>query len=120
MCNGAGEVRTRKKVLITVPPGTDTGTKIRLKGQGGSGRSGGPPGDLLITFQVQPDRFYGREGLDLIAKVPLNIAQATFGTTVSIKTLGGKKVSLKIPPGTQCGEALSRARAGYREGRKEG
>ncbi|MGQ0640767.1 MAG: DnaJ C-terminal domain-containing protein [Gemmatimonadaceae bacterium] len=104
VCKGAGEVRTRKKVLITVPPGTDTGTKIRLKGQGGSGRGSGPPGDLLITFQVQPDRFYGREGLDLIAKVPLNIAQATLGTTVSIKTLGGKKVSLKIPPGTSAGK----------------
>lgn len=104
VCNGAGEVRSRKKVLITVPPGTDIGTKIRLKGQGGKGRSGGPPGDLLITFQVQPDRFYGREGLDLIAKVPLNIAQATLGTTVSIKTLGGKKVSLKVPPGTSAGK----------------
>ncbi len=104
VCNGAGEVRARKKVLITVPAGTETGTKIRLKGQGGSGRAGGPPGDLLITFQVQPDRFYGREGLDLIAKVPLNIAQATLGTTVSIKTLGGKKVSVKIPPGTSSGK----------------
>lgn len=104
VCNGAGEVRTRKKVLITVPPGTDTGTKIRLKGQGGNGRRGGPPGDLFITFQVQPDRFFGREGLDLIAKVPLNIAQATLGSTVSIKTLGGKRVSLKIPPGTSAGK----------------
>jgi molecular chaperone DnaJ len=104
VCKGAGDVRTRKKVLITVPPGTDTGTKIRLKGQGGSGRGGGPPGDLLITFQVQPDRFYGREGLDLIARVPLNIAQATLGTTVSIKTLGGKKVSIKIPAGTSAGK----------------
>jgi molecular chaperone DnaJ len=104
VCNGAGEVRTRKKVLITVPPGTDTGTKIRLKGQGGRGRSGGPAGDLLITFQVQPDKFYGREGLDLIAHVPLNIAQATLGTTVSIKTLGGKKVSIKIPAGTSAGK----------------
>lgn len=103
-CNGAGEVRMRKKVLITVPPGTDTGTKIRLKGQGGRGRHGGPPGDLLITFQVQPDRFYQREGLDLIARVPLNIAQATLGTTVSVKTLGGKKVSIKIPPGTSAGK----------------
>jgi molecular chaperone DnaJ len=104
VCKGAGEVRTRKKVLITVPPGTDTGTKIRLKGQGGSGRGGGPPGDLIITFQVQPDKFYGREGLDLIAHVPLNIAQATLGTTVSIRTLAGKKVSLKIPPGTSAGK----------------
>lgn len=103
-CNGAGEVRSRKKVVITVPPGTDTGTRIRLKGQGGGGRGGGQPGDLLITFQVQPDRFFGREGLDLIAKVPLNIAQATLGSTVSIKTLGGKRVSIKIPPGTSAGK----------------
>lgn len=103
-CNGAGEVRSRKRVSITVPPGSDTGTRIRLKGQGGAGRRGGPPGDLLITFQVQPDRFFGREGLDLIAKVPLNIAQATLGSTVSIKTLGGKRVSIKIPPGTSAGK----------------
>ena len=64
-CNGAGEVRIRKKMMITVPPGVDTGTKIRLKGQGGRGTHNGPPGDLLITFQVEPDRFFKREGLDL-------------------------------------------------------
>lgn len=120
VCNGAGEVRARKKVLITVPPGTDTGSKIRLKGQGGSGRAGGPPGDLLITFQVQPDRFYGREGLDLIAKVPLNIAQATLGTTVSIKTLGGKKVSLKIPPGTSAGKRFRVRGQGIEKDGKKG
>ena len=79
-CAGAGEVRTRRKVSITVPSGVDTGTKIRLKGQGGSGTKNGPPGDLLITFHVKPDRFYKREGLDLIAPVPINIAQATLGS----------------------------------------
>jgi molecular chaperone DnaJ len=120
VCNGAGEVRTRKKVLITVPPGTDTGTKIRLKGQGGRGRGGGPAGDLLIAFQVQPDRFYGREGLDLIAKVPLNIAQATLGTTVSIKTLGGKKVSIKIPPGTSAGKRFRVRGQGIEKDGKQG
>ncbi|HUQ82578.1 MAG TPA: J domain-containing protein, partial [Gemmatimonadaceae bacterium] len=59
-CSGAGEVRNRKKVAIAVPPGSDTGTKIRLKGQGGRGSAGAPPGDLLITLNVQPDRFYKR------------------------------------------------------------
>ncbi len=103
-CNGAGEVRTRKKVLITVPAGADTGTKIRLKGQGGRGMHGGPPGDLVITFQVQDDRFYKREGLDLLATVPLNIAQATLGTKISVRTLDGKKVSIRIPPGTPSGK----------------
>jgi molecular chaperone DnaJ len=103
-CAGSGEVRTRKKVMITVPVGVDTGTKIRLKGQGGRGSSNGPPGDLLITFTVQPDRFYKREGLDLIAPVPINIAQATLGSRVSVKTLDGTKVAIKIPPGTTSGK----------------
>ena len=56
-CGGSGEVRTTKRVAITVPAGADTGTKVRVKGQGGRGTADAPPGDLLITFQVQPDRF---------------------------------------------------------------
>jgi molecular chaperone DnaJ len=91
-------------VTITVPPGVDEGTKIRLKGQGARGPNGGPPGDLLITFHVKPDRFYRREGLDVIAPVKINIAQATLGTKVSVKTLDGKKVSVKIPAGTTSGK----------------
>ena len=102
-CSGAGEVRNRTKVAITVPSGSDTGTKIRLKGQGGRGSAGAPPGDLLITLNVQPDRFYKREGLDLIASVPINIAQATLGSKISVKTLDGKRVAIRIPPGTASG-----------------
>ena len=102
-CAGTGEVRTRKKVLITVPAGSDTGSKIRLKGQGGRGSAGGPPGDLVITFQVQLDRFYKRDGLDLIATVPINIAQATLGSKISVRTLEGKRVAIRIPHGTASG-----------------
>jgi molecular chaperone DnaJ len=103
-CNGSGEVRVRKKMMITVPTGVDTGTKIRLKGQGGRGTKNGPPGDLLITFQVEPDRFFKREGLDLIAPVKINIAQATLGSKISVTTVDGKKVAIKIPPGTTSGK----------------
>jgi molecular chaperone DnaJ len=103
-CNGAGETRARRTVNITVPPGTDTGTRVRLSGQGGKGQNGGPPGDLLITFQVASDRFFGREGLDVIAHVPLNIAQATLGSKVRLKTLGGKWVKITIPKGTPSGK----------------
>jgi molecular chaperone DnaJ len=103
-CNGAGEVRTRKKVNITVPAGVDSGSKIRLKGQGGKGSGNGPPGDLLITFNVQPDKFYKRDGLDVIATVPINIVQATLGSKISVKTLDGKKVLVKIPQGTPSGK----------------
>lgn len=103
-CNGAGEVRARKKVMITVPAGADTGTKVRLKGQGAKGSNGGPAGDLIITLSVEADRFYKRDGLDLVAEVPLNIAQATLGTKISVRTLDGKKVTLRVPPGTSSGK----------------
>lgn len=102
-CRGAGEVRTERRVTITVPPATETGTKVRLKGQGEAGRAGAPAGDLIITFQVQPDRFFRREGLDVIGEVPINLAQAVLGTRLRVRTLDGKKVVLKIPPGTQPG-----------------
>ena len=103
-CKGVGEVRTRRKVMISVPSGVDSGSKIRLKGQGGKGTNGGDAGDLVITFQVKPDHFYKREGNDLIATIPLNIAQATLGSKIAMKTLEGKKVTLKIPPGTPSGK----------------
>jgi molecular chaperone DnaJ len=102
-CRGAGDVRTERRVAITVPPATETGSRIRLRGQGESSRPGGTPGDLIITFQVQPDRFFRREGLDIVCEVPLNVAQAVLGTRLRVRTLDGKKVMLRIPPGTQPG-----------------
>jgi molecular chaperone DnaJ len=105
-CGGSGEVRSRKKVNITVPSGVDTGTKIRLKGQGGRGQRNGPPGDLVLTFQVEPDRFFKREGLDVIAPVPINIAQATLGSKIRVSTLNGTKVAIRIPKGTPNGKRL--------------
>jgi molecular chaperone DnaJ len=90
--------------MITVPPGTETGTKVRLKGQGEAGGGGVAAGDLLVTFEVQPDRFFRREGLDVICTVPINVAQAVLGTRVRVRTLDGKKIVLKIPPGTPAGK----------------
>jgi molecular chaperone DnaJ len=109
-------VRARRKIAVTVPEGTDTGTKIRLRGQGGHGSKSGPPGDLLINFVVQPDRFYKREGLDLIATVPINIAQATLGSKVNVKTPDGKKVSLRIPAGTPSGKRFRVRGQGVKKG----
>jgi len=102
-CGGAGEVRVEHEVLISVPAGTETGSKVRLKGQGEPGAPGQPAGDLLVTFQVQPDRFFRRDGLDLVCEVPINLAQAVLGTRLRVRTLDGKKVVLKVPPGTQPG-----------------
>jgi molecular chaperone DnaJ len=77
---------------------------MRLKGQGGRGQHNGPTGDLVITFQVEADRFFRREGLDVIAPIPINIAQATLGSRISVRTLDGKRVAIRIPPGTANGK----------------
>jgi molecular chaperone DnaJ len=119
-CRGSGEVRVRRKVLVNVPPGVDSGSKIRLKGQGGKGSANGPPGDLVITFNVLLDKFYKRDGLDVIATVPLNIAQATLGTKISVRTLDGKKVAIKIPPGTASGKRFRVRGQGIQKGEKKG
>ena len=89
--------------MITVPPATEAGTRVRLKGQGQPGRGGAPAGDLIVTFQVQADRFFHRDGLDIICEVPINLAQAVLGSRLRVRTLDGKKVVLRIPPGTQPG-----------------
>jgi molecular chaperone DnaJ len=119
-CSGTGEVRAKRKISVTVPSGTDTGTKIRLRGQGGRGSRNGPPGDLIINFTVQPDRFYKREGLDLIAPVPINIAQATLGSKVNVRTLDGKKVSIRIPAGTPSGKRFRVRGQGLRKAEQLG
>jgi molecular chaperone DnaJ len=103
VCHGIGEIRTQRQIMITVPPATETGARVRLKGQGEPGRAGAPPGDLVVTFQVQEDRFFHRDGLNIICEVPINMAQAVLGTRLRVRTLDGKKVVLKIPPGTQPG-----------------
>lgn len=103
-CNGAGASRSHKKVLITVPEGTESGSKIRLKGQGGRGVRGGPNGDILITFQVREDAEWERDGLDLIVRAPVNIAQATLGSRISVVTLDEKRVTITLPKGTPSGK----------------
>ena len=102
-CAGVGDVRVEKRVMITVPPGTDNGSKIRLKGQGPRGTGGAEAGDLIVTFQVEPDRFFAREGMDVHCRVPINVAQAILGTKLKVRTLDGKHVVLRIPPGSQPG-----------------
>jgi molecular chaperone DnaJ len=119
-CHGAGEVRARRRIAVTVPSGTDSGTRLRLKGQGGHGARNGAPGDLFINFTVQADRFYAREGLDLVARVPINIAQATLGSKVNVRTLDGRKVSIRIPGGTPAGKRFRVRGQGITKGEATG
>ena len=102
-CEGTGTLRQERKIQVSVPKGAETGTKVRLTGQGERGSKGGKPGDLIITFKVLPHRFFRREGMDLEVTVPINIAQASLGSKIKVRTLEGKKVLLRIPRGTQSG-----------------
>ena len=98
-CQGSGEVRAEKHLTITIPPATEDGTRLRLRGQGPKGK-----GDVVVVIQVQPDRFFRREGLDVIGVVPINLAQALLGSKIKVRTLDGKRVVLKVPAGTQHGQ----------------
>ncbi len=118
-CQGGGEVRVERRLMIEVPPGTDAGTKIRLKGQGARG-SGGTAGDLIVAFQVEPDHFFSRDGLDVKCQVPVNVAQAVLGTKIKVRTLDGKHVVLRVPPGTQSGRTFRIKGQGIEKGGTRG
>ncbi len=102
-CGGTGQVQTVKKIKIKIPPGIDSGTTLRVKGEGEPGINGGPNGDLYVHVKVQDDRFFKRRGNDIYVEIPINIAQAILGSKMRIKTIYGNKVELTIPPGTQTG-----------------
>ncbi|HEX2165704.1 MAG TPA: DnaJ C-terminal domain-containing protein, partial [Longimicrobiales bacterium] len=102
-CGGSGQVSENRQILLSVPPGVDNGSKLRLSGQGEKGGAGAPPGDLIITFKVQPHHFFRRDGLDIHCTVPINLAQATLGSKIRVRTVDEKKVALRIPSGTQSG-----------------
>jgi len=114
-CQGSGEVRVEKRLMITVPPGTEDGARVRLKGQGTKGR-----GDVVIVFHVEPDRFFRREGLDVICVVPINVAQAMLGSKIKVKTLDGRRVVLRVPPGTQHGQRFRIAGQGIEKNGRRG
>src|SRR5213595_3219035 len=114
-CGGSGEVRVEKRLMITVPAGTEDGTKLRLRGQGTKGK-----GDVVVVLQVEPDRFFRREGLDIVCTVPVNLAQALLGSKIKVKTLDGRRVVLKIPPGTQHGQKFRIAGQGIEKNGRRG
>jgi len=104
-CHGHGRVRQTKKLQIKIPPGVDTGSKLRIRGEGEEGERGGPPGDLFIFIYVEPHDFFAREGDDLICQIPISFPQAALGADLEVPTLNGKK-NITIPKGTEPGEIL--------------
>ena len=119
-CQGVGEVRLDKRLMINVQPGTDTGTRIRLKAQGPRGTGGAEAGDLVVSFEVEPDRFFQRDGLDVHCSVTINIAQAMLGSKLKVRTLDGKHLVLRIPTGTQPGRKFRIKGQGIEKGGARG
>ena len=102
-CHGQGRVEKKKTLSVKVPPGVDTGDRIRLAGQGEAGLNGGPAGDLYVQINVREHPIFTREGENLYCEVPISIVDAALGGELEVPTLEGR-VSLKIPPETQTGK----------------
>lgn len=100
-CHGKGVVQTLRNIKVRIPPGVSEGSRIRLKGEGNAGLRGGPPGDLYILLRVKSHSLFRREGYDILLDVPITFTQAALGTEITVPTLEGEKIKLKIPPGTQ-------------------
>lgn len=101
-CNGGGRVERERQIEVTIPAGVDTGSRLRLRGEGEHGRRGGRTGDLYIDLIVEEHEQFRRHGPHTIAEVTLTYAQAVLGTTVEVPTLHGP-VTLDVPPGTSHG-----------------
>ena len=102
-CRGAGQLIANKRVSAKIPAGVDTGSRLRLTGEGEAGPYGGPPGDLYVFIRVEPHDFFEREDIHLICKIPISFVQAALGDKISVPTLTGEK-TLEIPKGTQPGD----------------
>ena len=104
-CRGQGRVRRTRKLAVKVPPGVDAGDRVRLTGEGETGRNGGPPGDLYVEIHVREHPIFEREGEHLSCEVPVSFATASLGGTVNVPTLEGD-VTLKVPSETQSGRVF--------------
>jgi molecular chaperone DnaJ len=102
-CHGHGRVEEHKTLSVKVPPGVDTGDRIRLSGEGEAGAMGGPAGDLYVVVNVREHSIFQRDGKHLYCEVPISFADAALGGELEVPTLDGR-VKLKIPEGTQTGK----------------
>jgi molecular chaperone DnaJ len=101
-CGGAGRIEKEKSLEIKIPAGVETGSRLRVTGEGEAGVNGGPAGDLFVVLHVKEHEMFERQGANLYSAVPITFAQAALGTDIQVKTLDGEE-ELKIPAGTQTG-----------------
>ena len=117
-CRGSGVEHRPREVKVRVPAGVTDGQRIRLKGRGGPGRHGGPPGDLHVIVHVAGHQIFGRSGDDVTITVPVTFAEAALGADIEVPTLDDGPVKIRIPAGTKSGRVLRVAGRGVtRKGR---
>lgn len=111
-CGGEGRLDQAQKLDVTIPPGVDTGTRIRLGGKGEAGPFGAPPGDLYIFVHVRRHAVFERDGTTLVTRVPITFTTAALGGEIELPGIDGERHSVPIPAGIQSGKQLRRRGAG--------
>ncbi len=104
-CGGAGAVRKQQSLSVKIPAGVDNESRLKLRGEGESGRRGGPPGDLYVVIHVREHPIFRRQGADVLCDIPIGMVQAALGTEIEIPTPHGL-IKMKIPAGTQSGKVF--------------
>lgn len=104
-CKGEGRIKYTRKIDVKIPPGVDNSSRLRISGEGESGMSGGPNGDLYVELNVEEDEFFLRDEDDITCDIPISFAQAALGTEITVPTLEGAS-KLNIPAGTQSGRVI--------------
>jgi len=105
-CHGAGRTEQEKQLTVNVPPGVETGTRIRHSGEGEAGMRGGPSGDLYVFIEVRPHDLFEREGNHLFCRIPVAMTTAAIGGDIEVPTIDGGRSRVKIPPGSQSGRQM--------------
>ncbi len=105
-CRGAGRVEHERTLSVNIPAGVETGTKIRLAGEGEAGMRGGPSGDLYIFVEVREHALFQREGPHLFCRVPVSMSSAALGGDIEVPTIDGGRSRVKIPAGSQSGRQM--------------
>lgn len=105
-CHGHGRIEKERALSVNIPAGVETGTRIRLAGEGEAGLRGGPTGDLYIFIEVKEHPLFKRDGVHLFCQVPISFATAALGGEVEVPTIDGGKSRVKVPPGSQTGKQM--------------
>jgi molecular chaperone DnaJ len=105
-CGGTGSQHRQREVKVRIPSGVDDGKRIRVKSRGGPGRNGGPPGDLYVVVRTAAHPVFGRQGNNLTLSAPVTFPEAALGADITVPTLNGGPVTLRLAPGTRSGRTL--------------